>query len=62
MKKAGITHPGFLMIFTFLVNFLCPQLSYQRATCMKNTEQIPKKDYLAILTKKPSPINASDLG
>jgi hypothetical protein len=36
----------FNWLYTFLVNFLYLQLSYQRATYMKTTEQIPKKTNL----------------
>jgi hypothetical protein len=41
------TNKGFVLpVYTFLGNFLCTQLSYQRAGYMMTTKQIPKKTIL----------------
>jgi hypothetical protein len=47
--------------YTFGVNFLSIQLSCQRAACMKTMEKIPKRLFCDP-NKKPSRINANDLG
>jgi hypothetical protein len=41
------------IIDTFLVNFLCTRIGYQRPAYMETTKQIPKKDYFAVKTKSP---------